>query len=116
MNLAFSNIRQLCSAASQFLAWDMMISRPDRAFMDQQRRVLEQPCRPTDGLSYTLYTGGLRACVGNQTHPSVALLDCHVQALDQELNRSYLQSHTPHKKRAYALGGLANLFLWLGWL
>jgi hypothetical protein len=23
--------------------------------MDQQRRVLEQPCHPTDGLSYTLY-------------------------------------------------------------
>ena len=116
MNLAFSTIRQLRSAASQFLTWDMMISRPDRAFMDQQRRVIEQPCRPTDGLSYTLYTGGLRARVGDQTQPSVALLDCHVRALDQELNQSYLRCHTPHEKRAYALGGLANLLLWRGWL
>jgi hypothetical protein len=116
LNLAFSTIRQLRSAASQFHAWDMMISRPDRAFMDQQRRVLEQPCRPTDGLSYTLYTGGLRARVGDQTQPSVALLDCHVRFLDQDLNQAYLRCRTPHEKRSCALGGLANLFLWLGWL
>jgi hypothetical protein len=116
MNLAFSTIRQLCSAASQFLAWDMMISQPDRAFMDHQHCVLEQPCRPTDGLSYTLYTGGLRAHVGDQTDPLVALIDCHVCALDQELNLSYLQCRTPHEKCAYALVGLANLVLWLGWL
>jgi hypothetical protein len=116
LNLAFSTIRQLRSAASQFLTWDMMVSRPERAFMDQQRRVIEQPCRATDGLGYTLYTNGFRARVGDQTHPSVALLDCHVRALDQELNTAYLRSRTPQERRSNALGGLANLLLWLGWL
>jgi hypothetical protein len=43
MNLAFSTVRQLCSAVSQFLTWDMMVATPG-AFMDQQRGVLQLPC------------------------------------------------------------------------
>jgi hypothetical protein len=115
MNLAFSTVRQLRSAVSQFLTWDMMVATPG-AFMDQQRRVLQLPCRATDGLGYTLYSAGMRARVGDESHPSVALLDCHIRALDQELNRSYLASTSPLERRELALAGLANLFLWLGWL
>jgi integrase len=115
MNLAFSTVRQLRSAVSQFLTWDMMVATPG-AFMDQQRRVLQLPCRATDGLGYTLYSAGMRARVGDETHPSVALLDCHVRELDQELNRSYLASTSNLERRELALAGLANLFLWLGWL
>ncbi len=58
----------------------------------------------------------MRARVGDETHPSVALLDCHVRELDQELNRSYLASTSNLERRELALAGLANLFLWLGWL
>jgi hypothetical protein len=96
MTLAFSTIRQLRSTASQFHVWDMMISQPDRPFMDQQHCVLEQPCCPTDGLSYTLY-GGLHPCAGNQTQPSVVLLDCHVWAFDQELNQPTFVAVLPKK-------------------
>jgi hypothetical protein len=116
MNLAFSTIRQLRSAVSQFLAWDLMISKPQQAYMDHQRRVLEQPCRATDGLGYTLYSAGMRARVGDQSHPSLALLDCHVRSLDLELNRAYLETHRPAVRHQLALAGLANLALWLGWL
>jgi hypothetical protein len=92
-----------------------MVATPS-AFMDQQRRVLEQPCRVTDGLGYTLYSAGMRTRVGDETHPSVALLDCHVCALNKELNRSFLASTSHLERRQIALAGLANLFLWLGWL
>jgi hypothetical protein len=117
MNLAFSTVRQLRSAASQFLTWDMMVAHPEAAFMDQQRRVLAQPCRPTDGLSYyTLHASGMRARIGDQTHPSVALLDSHIRFFDAELNRAYLRSSNAHDRRQHALAGFANLLLWLGWL
>jgi hypothetical protein len=36
--------------------------------------------------------------------------------LDQELNQAYLCCRTPQEKSTCALGGLANLLLWLGWL
>jgi hypothetical protein len=114
--LAFSTVHQLRSAASHFLTWDMMVSHPQEAFLDQQCRVIRQPCRATDCLSFSLHTGGLRARVGNQTQPSVALLDVHVRTLDQELNRAYRRSPSARERRHLALGGLTNLFLWLGWL
>jgi hypothetical protein len=115
MNLAFLTVQQLCSAVSQFLIWDMMVATPG-AFMDQQRRVLQLPCRATDGLGYTLYSAGMQARVGDETHPSIALLDCRFRALDQELNHAYLTSTSPLERCEIALAGLANLFLWLGWL
>jgi hypothetical protein len=54
--------------------------------------------------------------VRDKTHTSVAFLDCHVRAHDQELNCSYLASVSPFERCQLALAGLANLFLWLGWL
>jgi hypothetical protein len=47
---------------------------------------------------YPLYSAGMRARVGDESHPSVALLDCHVRACNQELNRSYLASTSPSKR------------------
>lgn len=114
--LAFSTIRQLRSAASQFLTWDLMVARPSAAFMDNHKRVIEQPCRPTDGLAYTLHATGMGTRIGNQTRPSVALLDRHVRHLDHTLDQQYLASTSLLTRYALALAGLANLLLWLGWL
>jgi hypothetical protein len=65
--LAFSTIRQLRSAALQFLTWDLMVACPNAAFMDYHKRMIEQPCRPTDGLAYTLHATGMGARIGDQT-------------------------------------------------
>lgn len=114
--LAFSTIRQLRSAASQFLTWDMMVSCPNEAFMDNHKRIIQQPCRPTDGLGYTLHASGMSARIGDQTRPSLALLDRHIRALDRALDHRYLSATTHMERLELALAGLANLLLWLGWL
>lgn len=116
LTLAFSTIRQLRSAASQFMAWDAMIAHPQAAYLDQQRRLVYQTCRPTDGLSYTLHTQGMSSRLGDEARPSVALLDRQVRFLDQDLDRRFRQATCPMARRDLALAGLANLSLWLGWL
>jgi hypothetical protein len=115
LNLAFTTVRQLRAAASQYLAWDMLVSQPE-VFLTRDRHLLAQPCRPTDTYGYTLFTKGMVARLGDETRPSTALLDGQVRFLDTDLNQRYLASSGPVAQRELALAGLANLTLWLGWL
>jgi hypothetical protein len=114
--LSNATVRQLRSATSQYLAWDMMISQPDGAYFDQQKRLICQPCRPTDGLGCSLFASGIAARIGETVTPSVALLDRHVRGLDSDLEEQYLSARTPNGRRTAALAGLATMLLWLGWL
>ena len=43
-------------------------------------------------------------------------MERHVVAVDQYLNHIYKTSSDPIVRQEAALGGLANLLLWLGWL
>ena len=43
-------------------------------------------------------------------------MERHVKSVDKHLNQLYKTSQDPIVRREAALGGLANLFLWLGWL
>jgi len=58
----------------------------------------------------------MRARVGDEPVPSMALLDRHVRYVDLELNLRYRQTTSFAERRDVALAGLANLFLWLGWI
>jgi hypothetical protein len=112
---AFTTIRGLRSAASQYFAWDMMISNP-ATVLDAHQRVLLQPCRPTDSIGCSFHAGGMSSRIGNEAQPSLPLLDCHVRSLDADLDRRYLLATTPLARRNLALAGFAHLTLWLGWL
>jgi hypothetical protein len=114
--LSNATVRQLRSATSQYLAWDLMVSKPDRVYLDQQRRVICQPCRATEGLGCSLFASGIAARIGENVNPSVALLDRHIRCLDSELEEQYLSAKTPQARRKAALAGLSTLLLWLGWL
>lgn len=114
--LAFSTIRSIRSAASQFFAWDAMVSQPSGSFLDERDRLIFQPVRPTDSLSYSLFAGGMRARVGDESRPAMPLLDRHVRSLDQSLNRLYVGATTDNDRQVLALAGTATLLLWLGWL
>jgi hypothetical protein len=114
--LSNATVRQLRSATSQYCAWDLMVSQPDSAYFDQQRRLICQPCRPTDGLGCALFSTGIASRIGEDVNPSVALLDRHVRRLVMELEESYLSARTREARRKAALAGLATLLLWLGWL
>ena len=41
-------------ATSQYLAWNLMVSKSEGAYFNQQRCLICQPCRPTDGLGWVL--------------------------------------------------------------
>jgi hypothetical protein len=114
--LSNATVRQLRSATSQYCAWDLMVSKPDSAYFDQQRRLICQPCRPTDGLGCALFASGIASRIGENVNPSVALLDRHVRSLVSDLEELYLASRALGARRKAALAGLATLLLWLGWL
>jgi hypothetical protein len=61
LTLAMDTIRQLRSAASQFLSWELMVSRPSGVSMDLQQRILEAPCRSSGSLAFTLFMKGMSA-------------------------------------------------------
>jgi hypothetical protein len=56
------------------------------------------------------------ARIGDDSRPSIALLDSQVRAFDDEPNFRFLQAQNVSAQREFALAGLANLTLWLGWL
>jgi hypothetical protein len=116
LNVAFSTVRQFRSAVSQFMAWDAVISHPSQAFLDQNKRLIYQSCRPTDNLSSSFFSSGLSARIGDEPNPSVALLDRHIRWMEQDLNTRFLATRDPLLRHEVALAGLATLSLWLGWL
>jgi hypothetical protein len=118
LTLAFSTVRALRSATSQYFAWDMMVAYPSGAYLDDQQRILKQDCCPTNSLGPTFYTCGMGARIGDKARPSIALLDCHVRAINQDRNHRYLRTRFPAagQRGKLTLGGLANRVLWLGWL
>jgi hypothetical protein len=114
--LSKATVRQLRSATSQYCAWDLMVSKPESTYFDQQRRLICQPCRPTDGLGCALFASGIASRIGENVNPSLALLDRHVRTLMSELDERYLSAKSLVARRQAALAGLATLVLWLGWL
>ena len=116
VGVSYDAIRQLRSAVSQLHTWESLVADPATGFVDNQRRLLHLPCRPTDAVGFTHHARGLATRIGTKSRPSVALLDRHVRHLDRALDRSYSQALTYAERRRFALAGLANLLLWLGWL
>jgi hypothetical protein len=114
--ISFGTIRQLRAAASQFYGMDLMVADPSATYMDKQRRLIRQPCRPTDGIGYTFHAKGMGTRLGTKSVPSVALLDQHIRFLLRELEEKYQQATRPAIRRKYALAGFATTLFWLGWL
>ena len=112
----FATIRGLRSALSQHKAIAALHSgRPCR--LDTHNRVLFQEARSTDQLGTTLFTTGLSVRLGTETRPSTALLGRHVAAFDTFVQTQYRQAPVGSSvQRTWALVGLANTILWLGWL
>jgi hypothetical protein len=116
MTLSYGTIRQLRSAASQYMAWDMMFRHPRSVYLDHSRHLIQQPCRATDSLGATMFPAGMKARIGDESRPSVALLDRQVRYLDNDLALCYATAKTDEARHEISLAGLANTSLWLGWL
>ena len=114
--VVFGSIRPLRSAASQFIAWDLVHQSNGASYMDQGRRVYAGSCRATDNLAFTLFSLGQSARIGDHVNPSTALLDRHVRWLDADLRTRFASASTLEEKSFLAKAGFLNLVLWLGWL
>ena len=112
--LSYSTICQLWSAASQYMAWDMMVCYLGHVYMDQGKRVIQKACRSTNSLGATMFASGMKAGLGDESRPSVALPDRHVRWLDADLNQHYWAARMDEVRHELAKAGLANLLLWLG--
>lgn len=93
----------------------VMITNPGAAVLDENR-ILCLPCCPTDNLSATLSATDMSARIGSETKPSIALLECHVHWIDDDLNLHHKMASTPALKKELAQAGFADIALWLGWL
>ena len=117
MALSYGTIPQLWSVASQYVAWDMVDGYLGHIYMNQGKRVIHQACRPTmDSLGATMFTSSMKARLGDESRPSVALLDQLVRWLDADLDQLYQAVRTDEVQHELAKAGLANLSLWGGGL
>jgi hypothetical protein len=67
-------IRSLCSAASQFLGWKMLLTSPLDTFLDQKHQVLGIACHATDSYSFSLFSKVMTWCLGVESKPAIPLL------------------------------------------
>ena len=111
----YDSIRKVRSAASFYQSWDFMTAFPSGNYFDNKRHVIG-PCRATDSAAYSLYSRGLAARIGSNPRPATALLGRHVMGLDRWMYANYAAATTSQDRRQWALAGLANSLLWLGWL
>jgi hypothetical protein len=116
-SVTFATVRGLRSAANQFFAWDLQVAYPDTAMKDSSSRAVVTPgCLPTDSLAYVYMSTGMRRRLGDESKPSLALLQRHVRWIDTFLNDAYNNSADPEHRAELARAAIANLAAWLGWL
>ena len=114
--ISFTTVRQLRSAASQYWAWDFLVTHPSASMLTREQRLVNQVCRPSDSYAFSLLSSGLATRMGSNVMPSLALLERHVKCLDTELAHQFRFSMNQSQRREAALAGFANCIFWLGWL
>ena len=114
--VSFSTARGLRSAAAHYLAWDLQVSDPQAAYDALHRPLADTGTMPTDSLAYSYMTSGMSRRLGEESTPSHALLERHIQWIDNHLNSLYEVATTDEARAELSRAGLANLVAWLGWL
>lgn len=114
--VTFATVRQLRSAVAHWEAWAWVVARPGVGHFDQSKRLVNATCRATDSATYALFSKGLAVRTGTEAKPSKSLLLRHISFLDSHLHGRYETETDPLQQREFALAGLFNLLLWLGWL
>ena len=112
----FTTVRQLRSAASQYLGWNLITSQPSGSMYFQDRCLLQGNVRPTDSAPYELFSRGMQARMGDESTPSTALLGRHIRGLNTYFDARYLAAADVSTQNDYALAGFANYLLWFSWL
>jgi hypothetical protein len=93
-----------------------MVAQPKLVYLDQPKRLICGPCRPTDGYSSILHAYGMKARMGDFSTPSTPVLDRHIRWMMKDADRLYRSARNPAQRRVAARYGFATLTFWLGWL
>jgi len=114
--VAFGTVRQLRSAAG----WNQTIaaigSEVGLVFEPRSRRLIRHDGPTSYEAVLTRFTEGLKRRLGDTPRPSYALLLRHVRAVDKSCTDRYTTAIDNASRAHWARAGLANVFLWLGWL
>jgi hypothetical protein len=112
----FSSLCGGRSAASQSHAWDIMVSHPVSATMDQQARPIQVPgISPTELLAFHYLAPGMSGCLGTLSKQSKALLSRHIYWIYRQLETLYQNARTRALRRELGRAGVANAIAWFGW-
>ena len=113
--VAFGTVRMLRSAVAWHNTVSAVISSTGIRYEARTRRITGTHLCPTDEAMMTRFTEGMRRRLGDDPRPSYALLFRHVKAMDRFYSEKYTAA-VGSERRRWALAGLANTLLWLGWL
>jgi hypothetical protein len=97
--------------------WDLLLTRPSRLTLGfRDRPTVVASCSPTDEVSYTYFTDGMRHRVGDNPKPSMVFLLSHVLWLDRYFGTLYRQAITQESRRTMAQAIVTHIIAILGWL
>jgi hypothetical protein len=114
----FGSARQTRSAVSSYYQWDLAVSRPEQAMTTGKgdKSLITPYVVPTDEISYTHFSTGLKKRMGDSAKKSTALRFPHIVFLNEQFELSFQAATNSDARHEAAAAGTANLLFWLGWL
>ena len=115
-SVVFGTVRAVRSAARwHHVVASIVCQAGQQKYLGNKQLSLERTLVSEDA-GFAQFTKGLQGRIGSDSRPSFALLDRHVRAMDAHFERQYLEAGNRQDRQYWASAGLANMFLWLGWL
>jgi hypothetical protein len=94
-SVKFGSIQGVRSVASHFWIWDLLLTHPERlTFGYKDRPTLVEGCSPTEEISYTCFTDGMRPRIGDNPRPWAVLLLEHILWIDRFYSREFAAAIT----------------------
>jgi hypothetical protein len=115
--IKFGTIRALRSAGSHLWILDLLQNHSENlTFGFRDRPQLLNACSPTDPVSFTYFTEGLRWRLGDHPVPSTVLTETHMRWINQYYDRLYRSALTRPLRAEFSRAGVTHLSSYLGWL
>jgi hypothetical protein len=95
-----------------------MQSRPDNVTvgLKNQPTMMVPRCNPTNEMSFTYFTNGMRRRLGDKSNLSAVLLDQHITWIDNHLREVFRSAEDEDVRLEMCKAAITNLLAWLAWL
>jgi hypothetical protein len=116
-SIKFGSIRGVRSAASHFWLWDLLLTHPEKLTLGfKDRPTIVEGCSPTDEISYTYFTDGMRRRLGDNPKPSAVLLLDHILWINRYYTRLYAAAPKDDIRIELCRAAITHATSYLGWL